>query len=266
MKKLILVVGILTQSLFGISQKFEIIKSEPHPILSGNGIGSDIRFGVTALTHDNDYIYGLSVNPGNYIIMYNPKTLEVIRALVSDIPKGTYEEKRGHKYPNGITYDGKYLWVAHSAKQKIYKLNKYTGKILDSIPGPPCPTLTQRYDGIEFDGECFWLIRNNGKFNIDLFKLSKSGKILNKQKINSGRYSLGLHYDNEYLFNCFHDFDKKSLTLNKYSISNNLFVESYPISSDIGTLNGITTFGKYIYFTTGSASTRQIYKLKLIKE
>ena len=264
MKKLILVVGILTQSYFGISQKIEIINSKPLPVLSGNGLGSDIRFGVVSLTHDNNYIYGLSTNPSNYIIRYNPKTLEVIDALISDLPKATYKEIRGNKIPNGITYDGKYLWVAYAAKQKIYKLNKYSGKILDSIPGPPCIELYHRYDGFDFDGENFWLIRNNWNGGVDLFKLSKSGKILNQKKIDNA-YSLGLHHSSKNLWTVLHDVDK-SLTLNKYSTSDSLFTESYHISWDIGIPNGITIFGKYIYFSTGSVGTRKIHKIKLVKE
>ena len=273
MKKLILVVGILTQSYFGISQKFEIVKSNNLPYLSGEGIGSGVEFSVVSLTHDNNYIYGLSLNPSNYIIRFDPKTLEVIDALVTDLPDYTYKEVRGMKTPDGITYAGGYLWVAYAPKRKIYKLNKYTGKVLDSIPGPPLTKLYHQYNGFDFDGKYFWLIRNEqGGNDVVLYKLSKSGKILDERKI-SNTYSLGLHYYNGNLYTIMYDENpENTLSLKKYSISSNSFTESYPTGNirDVnGCPNGVTMMGKYIYFTTGYSfveTSRKILKLKVTRE
>jgi hypothetical protein len=271
MKKLILVVGILTQSYFGISQKIEKIKEYP---LYNND--THFTFSVISLTHDNNYIYGLSYNPNNYIIKYNPKTFEVVDVLEINFPELLRDELGCNRVAEGLTYDGKYLWVAYAAKQKIFKLNKYTGKVLGSIPGPPITKFCHKYNGLDFDGRNFWIIRNDDDSNIDLFKLSKSGKILDERKIDSiNTSSLGLHHSNKHLWTCLHNVGK-TVKLSKYSISDSSFVESYPIPyyknnqtphpfrpGEFGVPNGITIFNNNLYFVGGG---RGISKVKLIKE
>ena len=264
MKKLILVVGILTQSFFGFSQfsGVKIIKSQPV-------CKNDWRYwstGVISLTHDDKYIYGLTTNPNNWIYIYKPKTLEVIDSLKINFPKNISGAGQIIKRANGLTYDGKYLWVAYAAKEKIYKIDKHTGKILGSIPGPPLTKkIYSRYDGLDFDGRYFWLIRNDYEGRVDLFKLSKSGKILGKKKIDS-TYSLGMHYDNKCFWTCIHDLWGRGVYIKKYSLPDLKFVESYEMRPYLeeGLPNGITIFRNKIYIVTTGA--RNISIVKLTKE
>ena len=153
MKKLILVVGILTQSFLGFSQfsGVKIIKSQPvckHDVCT-------YKQKVVSLTHDDNYIYGLKTYPNELIYIYNPKTLKIIDSLKINLPNNKIDVM--YKHARGLTYDGKHLWVAYTDKEKIYKIDKHTGKVLGSIPGPPLPKNEyRRYDGIDFDGKYFW--------------------------------------------------------------------------------------------------------------
>ena len=54
--------------------------------------------------------------------------------------------------------------------------------------------------------------------------------------------------------------------LSKFSLSTNLFVETYPINKKIGVPISIDFKNKYAYITTSILSTSSIYKIKLIKE
>jgi hypothetical protein len=266
MKKLILVVGILTQSFFGFSQfsGVKIIKSQPVCTYDY----CTYKNMVVSLTHDDNYIYGLKTYPNELIYIYNPKTLEIIDSLKINLPRVVSDIAMQTQCARGLTYDGKYLWVAYTAKEKIYKIDKHTGKILGSIPGPPMPKMGfRRYDGIDFDGKYFWLIRS-GDSNVELFKLKKSGKILGKKKIDS-TFSLGMHYNNKCFWTCIHDmFGKKTrgIYIKKYSISDLKFVESYemrPYFGD-GLPNDITIFRNKMYIVT--TGTMNISRVKLVKE
>jgi len=264
MKKILLIIGILTQSYFGISQKIKIIDYKKLPIIQ------DIRFGLTSLTNDGSIIYALTLNPTK-IIKYNSKTLEIIKTINLKLPNTTYEEIKGYKYSNGITYDGNYLWVAFAAKGKIYKINKNSGKIITHIPGPPIEHIGHQYDGLDFDGEYFWIIRNNYIKNSNkypggpvLFKLSTSGKVLSKYDIPCYHIS-GLDYKEDYLW-MNQVGDGNNGILSKFSINDCSFTETYHLDSTFGNPNSISFMNQYAYINTGSASTRKIYKIKLLKE
>ena len=263
MKKLILVVGILTQSFLGFSQfsGVKIIKSQPactYDVCTYKQM-------VVSLTHDDNYIYGLKTYPNELIYIYNPKTLKIIDSLKINLPKVLSDINVMYKRARGLTYDGKHFWVVYTAKEKIYKIDKHTGKVLGSIPGPPLPKNEyRRYDGIDFDGKYFWLIMS-GDDNVELFKLSKSGKILGKKKIDS-TFSFGMHYSNKCFWICLHDLFGRGVYIKKYSIPDLKFVESYEMRPYLeeGLPNGITIFRNKIYIVTTGASNISI--VKLVKE
>jgi hypothetical protein len=258
MKKVILVIGIITQSYFGLSQKIEIVKQTKFQPKYWNSIN--------ALTSDyKNNTYAISTNTRTsecWLITYNSRTLYKIREIKIHLPETTYDEIKCSKYADGITYDNGYLWVAFPAKQKIYKINPYSGKVIKSIPGPPIIKVNNRYDGLDFDGEYFWIIRNVPK--PILFKLSKTGKIINEYIIPCN-YVCGLDYVDGFVWVQQLD-DKNNRILSKFSLSTNSFVENYFIDKSFGVPNSIDFKNDYAYVTTSYLSTFSIYKIKLIKE
>lgn len=258
MKKVILVIGIITQSYFGLSQKIEIVKqSKFHP---------EYLNGLHALTSDSkNNTYAISTNTFTsecWLITYNSKTLENVGKIRINLPETTYDEIKCSKYADGITYDNGYIWVAFAAKQRIYKINPCSGEIVKSIPGPPIVNVNNRYDGLDFDGKYFWVIRNYPK--PILFKLSKTGKIINEYVIPCN-YVCGLDYKNGFAW--VNQLDKENnRILSKFSFSTNSFIETYFINKKIGVPISIDFKNKYAYITTSILSTSSIYKIKLIKE
>ena len=100
MKKLILIVGILTQSYFGISQTFEIINQ--------SNFWPEYNNGLHALTSDSkNNTYAISTNTITsecWLITYDSRTLEVTGKIKINLPETTYDEIKCSKYADGITY------------------------------------------------------------------------------------------------------------------------------------------------------------------
>ena len=55
--------------------------------------------------------------------------------------------------PQGMTYDGKYLWVADRKSDLLYQINPADGKIVDSIPAPGYSPR-----GLAWDGARIWCL------------------------------------------------------------------------------------------------------------
>ena len=199
MKKILLVIGFATYSIFGFSQlkNFEFKKhtepfDEDYPLLivrdglkGGDNeiqlviknkrlvpkLWSDPNFPgeerfmdkhcLNSLTSDGKILYGLSHMPGGIIYKFNPQNLETIGKIEFKLPKLSSPFINGECDPNGLTYDGKYFWVGWANMKKIYKIDPLSGSVIDSIQGPPIENENQWYGGLHFYGGYFWIIRND---------------------------------------------------------------------------------------------------------
>ena len=57
------------------------------------------------------------------------------------------------QFPTGLTYDGKYLWLADRKTDMLYQINPKNGKQITSLPAPGfSPT------GVTCDGTHLWVI------------------------------------------------------------------------------------------------------------
>lgn len=208
MKKLILVVGILTQSYFGISQELRI--SNHHKIPGRSS------YSITSFENVNGKLYGLlfgynqhdpSTNSSNpyWIVELDKDTLNYKNHIkIKNIPKRplhsgvkqhwenlnpgkTYNEKelgklsKSKKYIRGLTFDGRYFWIADPTREKLHKISKSSGEYLGSISSPPMPNTYWEYSCIEYHNGYFWIVvshcYDDNQIPI-LYKLSKSGKII----------------------------------------------------------------------------------------
>ncbi len=83
-------------------------------------------------------------------------------------------------YPTGLTFDGKYLWLADRKADKIYAINKENGQVVSNIPSPAYWPM-----GLTWDGEALWNVDVKGgiplaeNYNGVIYRLSpKDGTIL----------------------------------------------------------------------------------------
>ena len=75
------------------------------------------------------------------------------------------------KFCTGLTFDGKYLWVADYKTDQIFKIDPANGKVLHKIPTPGFWPM-----GLAWDGKYLWNVDKKAK---QIYKLdSQTGKIL----------------------------------------------------------------------------------------
>ncbi len=75
------------------------------------------------------------------------------------------------KFCTGLTFDGKYLWVANYKTDSLYQIDPATQKVVHRIPSPGFWPM-----GLAFDGKYLWNVDNRQK---KIFKLNpENGKIL----------------------------------------------------------------------------------------
>ncbi|MBI4947379.1 MAG: transglutaminase [Bacteroidetes bacterium] len=104
-------------------------------------------------------------------------------------------------HPTGLTFDGKYLWLADRKTDKLYCIDTASGKVIREIPSPAYwPT------GLAWDGTNLWNADVKGgiplaeNYNGKIYKMDpKSGKILNTVQAPSST-PRGLVWDGKYLW------------------------------------------------------------------
>jgi sugar lactone lactonase YvrE len=113
-------------------------------------------FGIAylRLPKDADFSIGYA-NPSG--ICFDQQSMWVVDWAAETIYKHHRNEKLSVaatfpiSAPNGIAFDGKYIWSSHSFEQKIYKRDAATLSIVGSYASPgPSPS------GIYFDGTFLW--------------------------------------------------------------------------------------------------------------
>ena len=91
----------------------------------------------------NNILFQSTTQPGA-IYKFDADTGEIIGELYPDEP---YEHGWGD-----LAFDGTYLWHINVASDMIYKIDQYTGAILDQFPAP-----SNQCEGLTFDGWYLWV-------------------------------------------------------------------------------------------------------------
>tara|TARA_R110002049_G_scaffold254694_1_gene430158 strand:- start:40 stop:903 length:864 start_codon:yes stop_codon:yes gene_type:complete len=198
MKKLILVVGILTQSYFGITQEIKVIREKKieHHI-----------YGIGGLTFDGRDLY-LKPSMVPYIYRIDTSTFQIKKTLDFILPPG-YEGRGYMQRSVTISHNNcRQLLVGWAGSERIYKVNKYNGKIDGSIPGPigkidslywdpyhekeGMGNSFEQYEGIVYNKGYYWVLFRslgtyeyleipdslNGEEEYQLQKLDSRGKLI----------------------------------------------------------------------------------------
>jgi len=99
------------------------------------------------------------------VIIFLLFTINNCLATDGDVTKSLSSPGR---FPMGLTYDGKYLWIADRQTDLLYQLDPEGGKIINTIPAPGfSPT------GLAWDGTHLWSIDDKEKY---LYRINiKSG-------------------------------------------------------------------------------------------
>ena len=104
-----------------------------------------------------------------------------ILALTGDVVKSFSSP---FSCPQGLTFDGGYLWNVDRKTDMIYKINTKDGKISDSIPTPAYVP-----SGLTFDGENLWCVdREEGL----IYSINPKTKIVEKTIYSPASQSEGL--------------------------------------------------------------------------
>jgi hypothetical protein len=107
----------------------------------------------------------------------------------------TYMWQSPGPLPDGITWDGTYIWITSETDQRIYKVNPSNGSVISWIPTPASlPT------GLAWDGTYIWCA-DGGTWRI--YKLNPSnGSVVSSFSAPGGHVSCeGLTWDGGYIWN-----------------------------------------------------------------
>ena len=157
-------------------------------------------------------------------------------------------------YPTGLTFDGKYLWLADRKEKLLFCINPKSGKVIRSIQSPGYwPT------GLAWDGQYLWnadvkggipLSENyKGKvYQVD----SKNGNII--RTVNAPSNSpRGLCWDGKYLW----EVDNATDVLRSFSPNDGTTIKSFKAPAYDS--QGLTFDGKYLWVT--DRSNDEIYMI-----
>ncbi len=127
-----------------------------------------------------------TVFPGENWVIF-PVNPEPRIILIKEIPSPG-------SYPEGLAWDGTFLWNSDFGTSSVYKLNPNDGSVLASFPTPqPLP------NGLTYDGTHLWLAIDSGDNKI--YEINPSdGSVINSYDTPS-TYPQGLTWDGQNLWN-----------------------------------------------------------------
>lgn len=173
--------------------------------------------------------------------LYLTLTNLIVFSYTGEIKK---EIKTPGKYPTGLCFDGKSLWVADRGTDKLYKINPETGKVLKTLESPAYWPM-----GLAFDGKYLWNADYRGRTDKSedadgmIFQIDpKDGTILRTLQAPS-KNPKGLTYDGKYLW-CVDDRKDKVI---QFSTEDGTTINSF--KSPFKDPKGITFDGKYLWIS-----------------
>ncbi len=155
-------------------------------------------------------------------------------------------------YPTGLTFDGKYLWLADRKTDKIYAIDKESGEVVKSIDTPAYWPM-----GLTWDGKAIWNADVKGGIPLAenymgvIYQLDpRDGTILKTVQSPSKRPG-GLAWDGKYLWCC----DNASDEIIQFDPDDGTTINSF--KSPASDPQGLTFDGKYIWVS--DRSKNEIY-------
>ncbi len=135
--------------------------------------------------------------------------------------------------PQGLTYDGKYLWTADRKSDMIYKVDPKDGAVLDSLP---TPGYVPR--GLTWDGRLLWCIDVEEE---RIFAVNPTTRIVEKTIYCPVSRPAGLAWDGDYLWIADYGDDM----IHQISAEDGTTMESIPAPSSYP--GGLTFDGTYLW-------------------
>jgi len=115
----------------------------------------------------------------------DPSDYDIIRSFPSPGPS-----------PQGLAWDGEYLWVSDDSTDIIYSINHLNGSINSSFSSPGSESR-----GLTYDGTYLWNIDNNAR---KIFKLSPDdGSVIDFLELPEEYPFTGLTWDGTYLWSAY---------------------------------------------------------------
>ena len=141
--------------------------------------------------------------------------------------------------PADLASDGKYLYLADSKSDSIYKINPSTGDVVAGFPAP-----TYRPRGLTFDGKYLWIVDAE---NDELLQLDIDSQTVVKHIWCPAQSPMGLAWDGVYLWLA----DSKTDKLLQLSTEDGTTIKELPSPSANPT--GLAYDGTYLWITDRGA-------------
>ncbi|MCX7834208.1 MAG: transglutaminase [Ignavibacteria bacterium] len=148
------------------------------------------------------------------------------------------------KFPTGLCFDGKNLWVADRETDKLYCINPETGSIIRMIESPAYWPM-----GIAYDGQYLWnsdirgLTDKSEDYDGMIFKINQEDGTILKTLNAPCKSPIGLTYDGKYFW-CIDDRSDKVI---QFSPVDGTTIKSFKAPSQ--DVTGICFDGKYLWIS-----------------
>ena len=134
--------------------------------------------------------------------------------------------------PQGLTWDGNFLWVVDDSTDSLYKLNTANGTIISSFPAPGPVSR-----GLTWDGTHLWC---QDDIADSIFKLDSTDASVIKSIPAPGNIVLGLTWDGQYLWSAY--FAGWSSEVNQVDTTDGTVIRSF-----FCVANGLSFNGEYLW-------------------
>ncbi|HEX9916650.1 MAG TPA: transglutaminase domain-containing protein [candidate division Zixibacteria bacterium] len=135
--------------------------------------------------------------------------------------------------PQGLAYDGAYLWLVDRKTDMIYKINPKDESIIDSIPSPGYVPR-----GLTWDGKNLWCV--DAEENL-IYSINPKTRIVEKTISSPASDPEGLAWDGKYLWIA----DSKEAKIDQLSTDDGTTITSIPSPSPYPC--GLSFDGKYLW-------------------
>jgi len=158
------------------------------------------------------------------------------------------------KFPTGLTFDGKHLWLADRKADKLFCIDKDNGKVIRSIESPAYWPM-----GMAWDGEALWNVDIKGGLPLSenyaskIYKVDPIDGTLLKTINAPSDFIRGLSWDGNYFW-CVDDSKNQII---KFSSDDGTTIRAFKSPSSHP--QGLTFDGKYLW--SSDRITNKIYMI-----